>query len=94
MHTEKRITENSDRFFRSLFIYIKTQTKDFFGINPKISAIHAGLECGVFASKIEGLTAISVGPQMYDVHTANERLSISSTEKFVELLINVLANIG
>ena len=68
--------------------------KDFFGINPKISAIHAGLECGVFASKIEGLTAISVGPQMYDVHTANERLSISSTEKFVELLINVLANIG
>ncbi len=68
--------------------------KDFFGINPKISAIHAGLECGVFASKIEGLTAISVGPQMYDVHTVNERLSISSTEKFVELLINVLANLG
>ena len=65
-----------------------------FGKSAKISAIHAGLECGVFASKIDGLTAISVGPQMHDVHTVNERLSISSTEKFVELLIDVLANLG
>ena len=65
-----------------------------FGKSPKISAIHAGLECGVFASKIEGLSAISVGPQMFDVHTVNERLSISSTEKFVELIKDVLANLG
>lgn len=65
-----------------------------YGKNAKISAIHAGLECGVFASKIVGLTAISVGPQMFDVHTVNERLSMSSTEKFVELMKDVLANLG
>ena len=65
-----------------------------FGKSAKISAIHAGLECGVFASKIEGLSAISVGPQMFDVHTVNERLSISSTEKIVEHIKDVLANIG
>ena len=64
--------------------------RDFYGDKPKISAIHAGLECGVFASKIEGLTAISIGPQIYDVHTSNERLSISSTEKLTQLLIKVL----
>lgn len=64
--------------------------QDIYGNKPKISAIHAGLECGVFASKVEGFTAISVGPQMFDVHTVNERLSISSTEKFTQLLIKVL----
>lgn len=63
---------------------------EHYGFLPKIKAIHAGLECGVFDSQIQGLTAISVGPQMYDVHTIKERLSISSTEKFYKLLLKVL----
>ena len=66
---------------------------EHYGFPPKIEAIHAGLECGVFDSKINGLSAIAVGPQMYDVHTVNERLSISSTEKFFELLIKILAKL-
>ncbi len=66
--------------------------EEHYGFAPKIEAIHAGLECGVFDSKIEKLSAIAVGPQMYDVHTVNERLSISSTEKFFSLLIKVLEN--
>ncbi len=64
--------------------------EEYYGFKPKIEAIHAGLECGVFTSKISNLSCIAVGPQMYDVHTVNERLSISSTKKFIQLLLVVL----
>lgn len=63
---------------------------EHYGFKPKIEAIHAGLECGVFDSRIKDLDAIAVGPQMFDVHTVSERLSISSTNKFFELLLKVL----
>lgn len=61
-----------------------------FGKEPKIEAIHAGLECSVFASRIKDLDCIAVGPTVYDVHTVNERMSISSTHNIYELLIDVL----
>lgn len=61
-----------------------------FGHKPKIAAIHAGLECAVFAKKIEDLDCISIGPDMFDVHTVNERLSISSASEIFELLCDVL----
>lgn len=61
-----------------------------FGREIKVSAIHAGLECAVFAGEIEDLDCISVGPDMFDVHTVNERLSISSAEEIFELLCDVL----
>lgn len=72
-----------------LDIYVE-RFEEFYGTKPKIEAIHAGLECGVFTSKIPNLCCIAVGPQMYDVHTVNERLSISSTEKFTKLILSVL----
>ena len=61
-----------------------------FGHKPQIAAIHAGLECAVFARKIENLDCISIGPDMYDVHTVHERLSISSATEIFELLCTVL----
>ncbi|MGN0494053.1 MAG: beta-Ala-His dipeptidase [Acutalibacteraceae bacterium] len=61
-----------------------------FGHKPQIAAIHAGLECAVFAQKIEGLDCISIGPDMFDVHTVNEKLSISSAAEIFELLCEVL----
>jgi dipeptidase D len=61
-----------------------------YGADPEIVAIHAGLECGVFMNKINGLDAISLGPDMYDVHTPNEHLSISSAERVWEFLLEVL----
>ncbi len=73
-------------------IYAECFTEHY-GFLPKIEAIHAGLECAVFDSQIEGLNAIAVGPQMYDVHTVNERLSISSTNKFFKLLLKVLGRL-
>ena len=56
----------------------------------KIEAIHAGLECGVFSSKIEGMDCIALGPQMFDVHTVNEKLSISSTARIFNLVVKML----
>ena len=64
--------------------------KELIGVEPKIEAIHAGLECGVFDSKIKDLDCISIGPNMWEVHTYNERLSISSTEKIFKLLCETL----
>ena len=60
------------------------------GRPPQVVAIHAGLECGVLASKIEGLDCISIGPDLQDVHTVNERLSVASTERTYHLLTELL----
>ena len=55
-----------------------------------VEGIHAGLECGLFASKIDDLDAISFGPDMKDIHTTDEKLSISSTKRTWELLVKIL----
>lgn len=61
-----------------------------YGSKPRIVACHAGIECGMFIEKIEGLDAISIGPQLYDVHNPNEHLSIPSVIKTWEYLVEVL----
>ena len=58
-----------------------------------IYATHAGLECGIFAGKIEGLDGIAIGPSAYDVHTVFERLSISAVNKFYDFLKVILAKL-
>lgn len=73
-------------------IFAKTY-EDMYGEKPLIKAIHAGLECGVFDAKIEGIDMISLGPNMYDVHTPDEKLSISSTKRTWEFLLETLKNI-
>ena len=65
--------------------------KEKFGKDSQILAIHAGLECGLFAEKIPGLDMISFGPNMHDVHTPQERISIQSTANSYEFLKDVLA---
>ncbi|KUO74856.1 MAG: aminoacyl-histidine dipeptidase [Clostridia bacterium BRH_c25] len=70
-------------------LFIKVY-KEKYQAEPEIVAIHAGLECGVFMSRIKDLDAISLGPDMYDVHTPDEHLSIPSTERVFELLLDAL----
>jgi len=65
--------------------------KKLFGEEPKIRAIHAGLECGLFLEKYPYLDMISIGPQMYGVHSPDERLSVSSTQKCWKWLTEILA---
>ena len=61
-----------------------------YGKEATIMAIHAGLECGIFASKIPGLDMISFGPNMFDLHTPDERVSISSVERCYDFFLDVL----
>ncbi len=60
------------------------------GTEPVITATHGGLECGLFTEKVEGIECISIGPNLYDVHSVRERLSISSTERVWAFLKKVM----
>ena len=60
------------------------------GKTPGIAAVHAGLECGLFNEKIADFDAVSMGPDMWDIHTAKERLSVSSTKRTYDYLCEVL----
>lgn len=61
-----------------------------YGKEPKIEAIHAGLECGVFAGKLPGLDCVSIGPDLFGVHTPSEKMSISSVQRLWSFLLSVL----
>lgn len=64
--------------------------EEMYGKAPKVEAIHAGLECGILGSKISDLDCVSMGPDMRDIHTTEETLSISSTRRVWEYLVRLL----
>ena len=66
--------------------------KKLFGVEPKVKAIHAGLECGLFTEKFPGLDMISFGPTLRGVHAPGERLDLASLDKFVALLVDLIQN--
>ena len=67
--------------------------KNMFNKEPVVKAIHAGLECGLFYDSIPGLDCVSFGPNMKDIHTTEEKLSISSTARMWDYLVKVLEEI-
>ena len=69
----------------------KASYKRLFNEEPSVKVIHAGLECGLFLEKYPHLDMVSIGPQMYGVHSPDERLSISSTQKCWKWLVDILA---
>ena len=69
---------------------IKQAYIDLFKSEPQVLAIHAGLECGLFLEKYPYLDMVSIGPQMYGVHSPQERLSIPSTERCYRWLCQTL----
>lgn len=64
--------------------------REQYGYDPKVEAIHAGLECGLFAGKLPGLDCVSIGPDLLEIHTPRERMSISSVQRTWKLLTEVL----
>ena len=62
-----------------------------FGKKPEVGAVHAGLECGKWAEKWGAIDAVSIGPEMMEVHSPNEKLSIPSTARTWEYLKAILA---
>ncbi|MCR5531903.1 MAG: aminoacyl-histidine dipeptidase [Lachnospiraceae bacterium] len=71
---------------RSVEAYRKQYGKD-----PLVMTIHAGLECGLLLAKLPDLDAISMGPNIYHIHTTKERLDIASVQRTWELLLSVLS---
>ena len=61
-----------------------------YGSAPKIEAIHAGVECGMFAGKLPGLDCVSFGPDLFDIHTFRERMPVSSVQRTWKLVLEVL----
>jgi len=61
-----------------------------YGETPAVEALHAGLECGVFAQKINDLDCVSFGPNLYDIHTTKERMSLKSAEKLWNFILEIL----
>lgn len=61
-----------------------------YGALPKIEAIHAGLECGILSGRIDGLDMISLGPNLFDVHTPDEHMDLKSVKNVYEFLLDVL----
>ena len=67
--------------------------KQLFGVEPKVKAIHAGLECGLFLEKYPSLDMISFGPTLRGVHSPDERMHIPSVERWWIHLLDMLKNI-
>ena len=64
--------------------------RKLYGEEIKVEAIHAGLECGIFASKIPDLDIVSFGPDILDIHTVQERMNVSSVKRTWELLLKII----
>ncbi|MBR4513311.1 MAG: aminoacyl-histidine dipeptidase [Lachnospiraceae bacterium] len=64
--------------------------RELYGSEPVLEAVHAGVECGIFAGKLEGLDAVSFGPDLKDIHTTRETLDIASAQRTWEYLLEVL----
>ena len=62
--------------------------KKLFGIEPKVKAIHAGLECGLFLEKYPHLDMFSTGPTLRGVHSPDERMHIPAVDKFWKHLLD------
>lgn len=69
---------------------VLTLYREMYGKEPVMEGIHAGLECGMLADKIPNLDCVSMGPDILDIHTPAERLSVSSTQRVYEFLIAFL----
>ena len=76
-----------DSVLRDVFLKAYRQ---MYGKEMKVEMIHAGLECGIFASKIKGLDIVSFGPDIFDIHTTGERLSVPSVKRTWELLLKII----
>ena len=77
----------------SILRQMKRVYQKLFGVEPKVSAIHAGLECGIIGSVYPGLDMISFGPTIKNPHSPDEKCEIASVEKYWEFLLATLKEI-
>jgi dipeptidase D len=58
-----------------------------------VKAMHAGLECGIIGEKYPGMEMVSIGPNMWDLHTPEEKVSISSSARFLDFLKAIIESL-
>lgn len=68
--------------------------RDIFHAEPKVEALHAGLECGLFLEKMPALDMVSFGPTLKDIHSPGEKANIKSVEEFWQLLTEILKRLA
>ncbi len=76
-----------DSRLRSLMVEVFS---GLYGREPSVEAIHAGVECGLFAGKLPGLDCVSIGPDMKDIHTPNESMDVASVSRTWNFVLEVL----
>ena len=76
-----------DSPLRELLVEVFTQQ---YGHSPRIEAIHAGVECGIFSGKLPSLDCVSMGPDLTEIHTCRERLYISSVQRLWTMVLETL----
>ena len=67
--------------------------KNTYGKDPVVTAIHAGLECGILNKRIEGMDSISIGPNLFDVHSVDEHIEIDSLERTIAFVRNIVKSL-
>jgi dipeptidase D len=67
--------------------------EELFHDKPHVAACHAGLECGIIGSKYAGMEMISFGPNILGAHSPDERVQISSVQKFYRYFLETLARL-
>jgi len=67
--------------------------KDMYGKDPKVEAIHAGLECGIIGEKFPGMDMISIGPTIKYPHSPEEQVEISTVKKYYDYVLKILQNV-
>lgn len=72
----------------------KESYKSLFGTEPKVEALHAGLECGLFLEKMPDLDMISFGPTLKDIHSPSEKAYIPSVQEFWKFLCDLLKRLA
>ena len=77
-----------------LLAFTKRVYQKLYNDEPGVTAIHAGLECGLIGEKLSGMDMISFGPHLESVHSPNERVKIDTCEKFYNLITNLLEELA
>ena len=72
---------------------VKEVFKKTYGKDPVVTAIHAGLECGILNKRIEGMDSISIGPNLFDVHSVDEHIEIDSLERTIAFVRNIVKSL-
>ena len=84
------VASEKEELYEKLRILMGDTYREMYKKEPVMEVIHAGVECGLFSEKMPGLDCVSYGPDIFDIHTPQERLSISSTKRIYEYTVEVL----